>query len=213
LEDGDLARLLLVRHGVTDYNSSRKFLGFTNADLSTEGLRQVEKLRDRLTKEKIDAIYSSDLKRAISSAEVISSGHKTEIIRCPELREINYGVTECLTFEEIKKQYPELAEAIHNFSPNLSFPGGESLQELIARTLKFLNRLNLQAPEQKILIVAHGGPMRTLLCDLLGVGQSYWRTFRLDNASLSIIDTYPERAILSLLNDTSHLNEPPSQGE
>ena len=206
-------RLFLVRHGVTDYNSAHKFLGHTDVDLSEEGFQQVEKLRDRLAEEKIDAIYSSDLKRAMSSAEVISTGRGIEIISCSELREINYGACESLTYGEIKKQYPELGKAIDKLSHDLCFPGGESLQGFIERTLKFKDRLNQQVPERKILIVAHGGPMRTLLCDLLGVGQSHWRTFRLDNASLSIVDTYPQRAILSLLNDTSHLNEGPSLGQ
>ena len=208
-----MARLLLVRHGVTDHNSAHKFLGHTDVELSPEGFRQVEKLRDRLAKEKIDAIYSSDLKRAFSTAEVISSEHQKEIVSCSELREINYGETESLTFGEIKARFPELAEAISKFSPDLSFPGGETLQGFIERTLRFLDRLNQHPHDHSILIVAHGGPMRTLLCQLLGVGQNYWRTFRLDNASLSIVDTYPQRAILSLLNDTSHLNEPPSRGE
>jgi len=208
-----LARLFLVRHGITDHNSSHKFLGHTDVELSDEGFRQVEKLRDRMVKEKFDVIYSSDLKRARSTAEVISAGHNTEIISCSELREINYGETESLTYGEIKQRYPELAEAISNLSPELSFPGGESLQGFITRTLKFLDRLEERSPEQRILIVAHGGPMRTLLCDLLGVGQNYWRTFRLDNASLSIVDTYPQRTILSLLNDTSHLKTGPSQEE
>ncbi len=208
-----MARLFLVRHGITDHNSSHKFLGHTDVELSDEGFRQVEKLRDRMVKEKFDVIYSSDLKRARSTAEVISAGHNTEIISCSELREINYGETESLTYGEIKQRYPELAEAISNLSPELSFPGGESLQGFITRTLKFLDRLEERSPEQRILIVAHGGPMRTLLCDLLGVGQNYWRTFRLDNASLSIVDTYPQRTILSLLNDTSHLKTGPSQEE
>jgi broad specificity phosphatase PhoE len=208
-----LARLLLVRHGVTDHNTSGKFLGHTDADMSAEGYRQVEKLRDRLATEQFDAVYSSDLKRTRITAEIISSCHSNEIITCPELREINYGETESLTFGEIKKQFPELAEAIHNFSPDMNFPGGESLQDFIARTLKFLDRLDLKASQPKILIISHGGPMRTLICELLGVGQGFWRTFRLDNASLTIIDTYPERAILSLLNDTSHLNEGPSRGQ
>lgn len=208
-----MARIFLVRHGVTDHNNAHKFLGHTDVDLSAEGFRQVEKLRDRLAKEKLDAIYSSDLKRAMSSAGVISAGHEAEIISCPELREINYGACESLTFEEIKKQYPELSELINKLSPELAFPAGESWQGFIERTLKFRDRLGKHAPEQKILIVSHGGAIRTLLCDLLGVDQSHWRTFRLDNASLSIVDTYPQRVILSLLNDTSHLNEPPSQGE
>ena len=208
-----MARLFLVRHGITDHNSTHKFLGHTDVELSEEGFRQVEKLRDRMVKEKFDVVYSSDLKRARATAEVISAGHGAEIINCSELREINYGETESLTYGEIKQKYPELAEAINQLSPELSFPGGESLQGFITRTLKFMDRLNQHAPQQRILIVAHGGPMRTLLCELLGVGQNYWRTFRLDNASLSIVDTYPQRAILSLLNDTSHLKEGPSQEE
>lgn len=208
-----MARLLLVRHGVTDHNSAHKFLGHTDVELSAEGFQQVEKLRDRLAKEKIDAIYSSDLKRAFSTAEAIASAHSKEIISCSELREINYGETESLTFGEIQKQFPDLSKAIRDFSPDLSFPGGETLQGFIERTLKFLDRINQHSQGQNILIVAHGGPMRTLLCQLLGVGQNYWRTFRLDNASLSIVDTYPPRSILSLLNDTSHLNQPPSRGE
>jgi len=208
-----LARLFLVRHGVTDHNSTHKFLGHTDVELSEEGFRQVEKLRDRMAKEHFDVVYSSDLKRARSTAEVISAGHGTEIIDCSELREINYGDTESLTYGEIRQKYPELAEAINNLSPELSFPGGESLAGFIERTVKFLDRLKKPTPHEKILIVAHGGPMRTLLCELLGVGQTYWRTFRLDNASLSIVDTYPQRAILSLLNDTSHLKEGPSQEE
>lgn len=208
-----MARLILVRHGVTDHNSAHKFLGHTDVELSAEGFRQVEKLRNRLAKEKIDAIYSSDLKRAMSSAEVVAAGHDAEIVTCPELREINYGDCESLTFGEIKERYPELSELINKLSPDLSFPGGESWSGFIARTLKFMERLKQHKPEQRIMIVAHGGPMRTLLCELLGISQSHWRTFRLDNASLSTVDTYPQRAILSLLNDTSHLNEGPSLGE
>ena len=208
-----MARLFLVRHGVTDQNTTHKFLGQTDAELSEEGFRQVQKLRDRMVKEKFDVVYSSDLKRAMATAEVISKGHNAAIISCPELREINYGETECLTYGEIKQKYPNLAEAINTLSPELSFPGGESLQGFIERTLKFMDRLNQHASQKKILIVSHGGPMRTLLCDLLGVSQSHWRTFRLDNASLSIVDTYSERAILSLLNDTSHLKEGPSEEE
>lgn len=208
-----MARLLLVRHGVTAHNSAHKFLGHTDVELSEEGFRQVEKLRDRLAKEKFDVVYSSDLKRAMSSAQVVCTGHAAEIVPCPELREINYGECESLTYGEIGKRYPALGEAISKLSPDLSFPGGESLAGFIERTIKFLDRLKGHPSNHRVLIVSHGGAMRTLLCELLGVGQSCWRTFRLDNASLSVVDTYPQRAILSLLNDTSHLHEGPSLGE
>jgi len=202
-----LSRLLLVRHGVTEHNSNRRFAGYSDVELNAAGYKQVEMLRERLANEKIAAVYCSDLKRAIVTAEVVSSGHEVDIVTCPELREINYGDIEGLTFEEIGRHYPELAESITNFSLKLSFPGGESFKEFIERSIKFLERLKKHAEEQTILVVSHGGVLKVLVCDLLGIDQGHWPQIRFDNASLSIIETYPRRVILSLLNDTSHLKE------
>ena len=202
-----MPRLLLVRHGITEFNSTRRFAGHSDVEMSPDGYRQVEKLRDRLANEKIDAVYSSDLKRALVTAEVISPGRKMEIVTCPELREVNYGQAEGLTFPEIGRRYPELAELITNFNLRLEFPGGESFAGFIARTIKFLNRLEKHEPSETILIVSHSGPLRTLVCHLLGIDQDHWRQIRLDNASLSIVETYPQRVIISLLNDISHLRD------
>ncbi len=202
-----MSRLLLVRHGTTEFNSTRRFDGYSDIEMNATGYRQVERLRDRLASEKIDAVYSSDLKRALVTAEVISSDHKVDIITCPELREINYGNIEGLTFGEISRLYPEVAESITNFSPKLKFPGGESFEEFIGRTSKFLNNLEKHAPSQTILIVSHSGPLRTLVCHLLGIDQGHWWQIRIDNASLSIAETYPRGAIIRLLNDISHLKE------
>ena len=202
-----MSKLLLVRHGITEHNSSHRFCGHSDVDLSPDGFKQVEKLRDRLANEKIDAIYSSDLKRAVSTAEAFSSGHNVKPVTNPELREIYYGDLEGLTFEEIKSKYPEVAESITNFNLSLSFPGGESFSEFTDRTLRFLEKLNEHTQEETVLIASHGGPLTTLVCELLGIGQSHWRAFHIDNASLSIIHTYPNRGLLTLFNDTSHLKE------
>jgi len=202
-----LSRLLLVRHGITEFNSTRRFAGHSDVEMSTDGYRQVEKLRDRLANEKIDAVYSSDLKRALVTAEVISARCNVDIVPCPELREVNYGQAEGLTFPEIKSYYPEVAELITNFNLRLEFPDGESFAGFIARTIKFLDRLAKHEPSETILIVSHSGPLRTLVCHLLGIDQDHWRQIRLDNASLSIVETYPQRVIISLLNDISHLRD------
>ncbi len=202
-----MSRLLLVRHGITEYNSTRRFAGYSDVELSAVGYKQVEKLHDRLAKEKIDAVYCSDLKRAMVTAEVISSGREVEIVNCPELREINYGSCEGLTFQEISRLYPEVAESITNFSLELKFPGGENFEEFIARTVKFLDRLNEHKAEQTILIVSHSGPLRVLVCSLLSIDQRHWRQIRCDNASLSIVETYSQRAIINLLNGTYHLKD------
>jgi len=173
--------------------------------MSTAGYSQVERLRDRLADEKIDAVYSSDLRRALVTAEVISSRHKVDIVTCSELREMNYGSAEGLTFQEIGRLYPEVAELCINFSLRLEFPDGENFEGFIERTIKFLDKLNKHAPSETILIVSHSGPLKVLVCYLLGIDQSHWWQIRLDNASLSIVETYPRGAIISLLNDTSHL--------
>ena len=123
-----MSRLLLVRHGITEFNSTRRFCGYTDIELSADGCQQVEKLRDRLASEKIDAVYSSDLKRAMATAEGITVGRNVDIIPCPELREVNYGDCEGLSFKEISERYPEVAEKCINFTLQLEFPGGESFE-------------------------------------------------------------------------------------
>lgn len=202
-----MARLLLVRHGITEFNSTRRFAGYSDVEMSAVGLRQVEKLRDRLAGEKIDVVYSSDLKRAMVTAEVICSGRQVDIVACPELREVNYGEVEGLTYPEIRQHYPEVAELVANFNLRLNFPGGESFKEFIERVSKFADRLNRHAPSETVLVVSHSGPLRTLVCALMGIDHTCWWQLRFDNASLSIVDTYPRGAILSLLNETSHLKD------
>ncbi len=202
-----MSKLFLVRHGITEFNSTRRFAGYSDVELNADGYRQVERLRERLANEKIDAVYSSDLKRALVTAEIISPEHKTDIVTCPELREMNYGQAEGLTFQEISSRYPELGKLISNFNLGLEFPGGESFKGFIARTVEFLDRLEKHEPSETILIVSHSGPLRTLVCHLLGIDQDHWWQIRFDNASLSIVDTYPRGAIISLLNDASHLRD------
>ena len=144
-----------MRHGITDHNSNRRFAGATDVELSDDGYRQVERLRDRLANEKIDAIYSSDLKRAVVTAEVIASGRDVEIITCPELRECDYGDAEGLTMKEIGQQFPEIAQAMSENSLEIDFPGGEHFKSFIVRSGKFADRLNENVMEQTILVPKH----------------------------------------------------------
>jgi alpha-ribazole phosphatase len=200
-----LSRLLLVRHGNTKLNNAKRFWGKTDVELSTDGIMQAEKLRDRLAMEKIDAAYSSTLSRTRLTAEIITSRHKLDVTTRAELSEINFGYLEGLTFEEVGKLHPEMADILSKWSKRPKFPGGESLDELESRVQKFLKQLPKHKPEETILIVAHAGTLRLMICNLLGIGLEHWRHVQVDLASLSIIETYPQGAVLSLLNDVSHL--------
>ncbi len=127
------------------------------------------------------------------------------MVICPELREMNFGELEGLNFSEISQRYPEVTKLWIQRSPRLKCPGGESLKEFNRRVSQFLPRLEKHAPEETILIVAHSGSLRSLVCYLMGIRPERRWQFRLDLASLTIMDTYPLGAILSLSNDVSHL--------
>ena len=202
-----MSKLFLVRHGSTDYNSGRRFLGYSDIELNTTGYRQVERLRDRLANEKIDAIYSSDLKRTLATAEVISSGRDVDIVACPELREVNYGICEGLTFQEIGSRHPDVAAKCVNFTLELAFPEGECFEEFIERTCGFLGKLDKHGQSETVLIVSHNGPLKVLICRFLGIDMEHWWQISIDTASLSIVDTSLRGARISCLNDTCHLKE------
>ena len=194
-----------MRHGNTKLNSAQRFWGQTDVELSEEGRRQAERICDRLAAEKIDAIYSSNLSRAIVTAETIASRHGLEVTTCAEVAEVNFGDLEGLTFDEISKLHPEQARHMADRSLPIEFPGGESISEFNERVKKFLLTLEKHAPEETVLIVSHAGVLRLMICNLLGIGLQHWRQMRLELGSVSMVDTYPWGAILSLLNDTSHL--------
>jgi alpha-ribazole phosphatase len=200
-----LSRLLLVRHGDTKLDNATRFWGQTDVELSAGGLRQAEQLRDRLATYKIDIIYASKLSRARVTAEIIASRHSLNITTRTELTEIDFGLVEGLTYDEINRLHPELAEVLNKWNPRPRFPDGESLDDLDRRVQKFLRQLKNHQTEETVLIVAHAGTLRLMICDLLGLGLEHWRHMQVDLASLSIVETYPQGAILRLLNDVSHL--------
>jgi alpha-ribazole phosphatase len=200
-----MSRLFLVRHGNTKQDNASRFWGKTDVDLSAEGIGQAEQLRDRLAAQNIDAIYASQLSRARDTAEIIASRHSCDITTRAELNEIDFGRIEGMSFEEINRLHPYLAEVLSNWNPHPQFPDGESIDELEDRVRTFLKQLIKHGPEETILIVAHAGTLRLMICTLLGIGVEHWRHMRIDLASLNIVETYPQGAILSLLNDVSHL--------
>lgn len=200
-----MTRILMVRHGDTELDSTTRYWGKSDVKLSPQGFRQAERLSKRLAGEKLDVIYSSDLLRARATAQIISSRHAVPVTDCPELREVNFGELEGLTFAEISGRYPKVASLWLQRSSGLEYPGGESRNGFIQRVGGFLGRLGKHAPEDIILVVAHSGVIRTLICQLLKVKIEFRWQLRCDLASLSAVETYAGGAVLTLLNDVSHL--------
>jgi len=199
-----MARLLLVRHGKTEGESNR-YYGHTSIGLSQEGVKQVEMLRDRFAFQNLNMIYSSDLKRAFDTAEIIAAAHKLKVIPRSDLRELDVGELAGMTFEEMKERYHGTVKLLSGQDPDISAPGGESLRQMSVRIKRFVAEVQEQPLERMLLVVAHGGSLKVLLCLFLGVSLEHWWQFRLDPASLTVVETYSEGSVLCLLNDTSHL--------
>lgn len=203
-----MTKLLLVRHGQVSIDNRGRYWGHTDIPLSAEGRMQAGRLRDRLSKERIAAVYSSDLARALDTAAIIVSNHRVPVSRCLELREINFGEYEGLTFDEIKRRYPEAENSWRETRPGAGFPGGEGLSDLTRRVDRFLERLSIHVPQETVLVVAHGGPLRMLICRMVGLDPSRWWQVRIDPASLSILESYTEGTAICQLNDKCHLEYP-----
>lgn len=200
-----MSRLLLVRHGDTEFNSGRRFMGYSDIEMSPAGTQQIERLRDYLHDENIRAVYASDLKRTLATARILATGRNLDIIPCPELKELNYGLCEGMTFGEIGREYPVVAEQCTHFSVDLEFPDGENFRGFARRTLGFLKKLETVPPRDTVLVISHNGPLKVLVCHFLGLAMKHWWQLSIDVASLSIIETYPRGAVLTRLNDTSYL--------
>ncbi|MES0329378.1 MAG: histidine phosphatase family protein [Dehalococcoidales bacterium] len=196
---------MLVRHGQTD--GSDRYYGRTDNDLNAAGREQAEGLRRRLASEKINAVYTSTLKRAIATAEAIATGRGLEITCCSELDEVDFGKLEGMTYEEICRQYPTVAASWTDWSAQLEFPGGESASLFGQRVVRFLERLKSHNDDETILVVGHGGPLRLLLCRLLGLGIKHCNQFTFGLASISVVNRYSQGAILSQLSDVCHLGK------
>lgn len=200
-----MSRLILVRHGNTLLDSGLKYWGSTDVELSPGGIEQAEKLRDRLAKEKIDAVYSSDLKRAYATASIIASKQQLEVNTCTELREIDFGNLEGSTYSELRQLFPEVRQLVLGEKPELRFPGGESFLEFNQRIARFTDKLGKYSPEETLLIVSHGGTLRMIMYQLSGKATDHWLQIPLELASLSILELTAHGIIARLLNDVSHL--------
>lgn len=199
--------IYLVRHGQTIWNETMKYQGHTDIPLSKKGKDQASALSRWLAREKIKAVYASDLKRAYETAKIIAAPHNLDVEMLLALRELNFGVWEGMTSNEIEAAYPELIKQWWDTPLNTQIPDGETIAELAERSTCAVHEVVEKHPEQKVVVVTHGGAIRGIIGKVLDIDLNYYWKLRLDNASLSIIEfIQPKRGILNLFNDCCHLN-------
>lgn len=198
--------IYLSRHGETIWNRSKRIQGQTDIPLTDRGRRQAEALAERLASIPLQRIYTSDLSRARETTEIIASRQRqpVPVLPLPELRECDYGLWGGLTYEEIRERFPVDWQAWVRGGRIASPTGGEDFVALGRRAGSVFDRAVREGED--ILISAHRGPIRAIICHALGLEQTLRSRFFVTNCSLSALECYPEhRPRLVLLNDTSHL--------
>ncbi|HEY48675.1 MAG TPA: histidine phosphatase family protein [Dehalococcoidia bacterium] len=209
-------RLILIRHGETDWNKQGRVQGLSDLELNETGRRQSESLAQALGDEKVEALYTSPLKRARDTAYAIGRLHPVEVVTIDGLRELDVGEVDGLTYEEMVCYYGDFFERWMKDCTSVCPPGGSSMPELQERAwaaIQDILRRHQQRGksegdgEEVVIAVAHFFPILSILCKALGLELSECRRMKLELASITTLDFNPERTVLVSLNDTCHLKE------
>jgi len=203
-----MAEIILARHGETEWNVEEVFRGRIDVELNQTGIKQAELLAEYLSGIKIDAVYSSPLKRALKTAELIAGYHKLRVEITPGLTDFDYGGWQGLSHKEVKDRYKELYNE-WNKNPHLvKMPGGESLNGVRERALGVMHEV-LAKHNSTVVLVSHRVVNKVLICALLGLDDSHFWNIRQDNCGITTFACEKGRFILTKHNDTSYLSPLP----
>jgi probable phosphoglycerate mutase len=201
--------ILLIRHGETAWNAVRRLQGHIDIDLNPEGQRQAAAVARALASEKLDAIISSDLKRALQTAEAIAAHHRVPLHVDPDLRERGYGAFEGLLYTEIAERYPEDFAAWQARHVESVMPHGErkaeSFREFYERSIAALASWAEKHPGRAIAVVAHGGVLECAYRAATGMSLDSPRDFQVKNASINRFTFEHGKLLLSQWGEVAHL--------
>jgi phosphoserine phosphatase len=179
--------ILLARHGQSDWNATCRWQGHADRPLTERGRAQASALAERLAHIDLDAVYSSDLRRAADTARVVAEAQGLGLVQLPELREVDVGSWSGLTRDEAEERFPD------GFSRwREGFPGwedGEDYDEMAQRVIGAVVQIALAHEDGRALVVSHGGPIRAIHAAALGLDVHEYRRLRPvePNARLSAV--------------------------
>ena len=205
-------RIILVRHGETEWNRQRRVQGLGNLELNETGRKQSEALGRALRNEKVNAIYTSPLRRARETACAISRFHNIDLEILDGLKELDVGEVDGMTYEDMKIHHSEFFTRWMTDFTSVRLPGGGYLPELRDQCCTAIQ--GIVKKEQKVenddrvaVVVTHFFPIMCIICNSVGLDLSHCRRLRVDLASISVLDFNAYSTVLVSLNDTCHLRE------
>lgn len=203
-----MMKLLLIRHGQTDWNLLGKYQGQTDIALSGEGIRQADLLAQNFPVDTLDIIYTSDLQRAFMTAERLAEKFSAPLYADKALRELNFGAWEGLTYQEIAERWPQEVKNLFGAPEKLQIPEGETFLMLQRRAMNKIHEIRAENEGKNVAVVAHGAISKAILTALLHIPLHYVWTLRQDNTAVNILRFDDEFVSVELLNGISHLDRP-----
>lgn len=201
-----MTEIIIIRHGETEWNKTGRFQGHSDVPLSGEGRMQAEVLGRNLALNRVDAIYASDLTRAMETAAPLAARFGLSIIPDPLLRELNFGAWEGRTFSDVNAEDPDAMKRFYNDPERVDIPNSEPFPNFQRRVAGRVREIVVQQRGKRVVIVSHGASIRILLADILGMPiRSIWHVSQLNTAVNKIRFEDDGFAVVTLMNDTSHL--------
>lgn len=201
-----MARFILARHGETKWNVDKVFRGRSEVPLDDIGVRQAELLGKYLSDSKLDAIYSSPVKRALDTANIVAGYQRIRTRIADGLTDLDFGEWQSLSEQVVRQRYPTLLDEWHNSPHKIKMPGGESLEDVRRRAVEVVSNI-LPEYHGNVLLVSHRVVIKVLVCSLLGLDNSHFWNIGQDVGGITVFNYVNERFVLTKHNDTSHLRE------
>ena len=201
-----MTEIIIIRHGETEWNKTGRFQGHSDVPLSAEGRTQAAALGKNLAVDHVDMIYASDLTRAMETAAPLAQRFGLEVISDPQLRELNFGAWEGRNFNDVNAENPNAMKNFYTDPEQADIPESEPFPEFQRRIAGRVREIVAQKRGKRIVIVSHGASIRILLADLLSMPiRSIWHLSQLNTAVNKIRFEDDGFAVVTLMNDTSHL--------
>ncbi len=197
-------RLILLRHGDIGEPYHGRYIGSTDLPLTEMGRQQAEDLAELIRRENPGRCFCSPLRRCRETADVLSRAAGLNFETDPDLREIDFGQWEGMSFDEILAAFPEHVRRWNTFDL-FTFPGGETVESFLARMRRAARRM-AEDPADTVLACTHGGVIRNLICYFLGMQPRQYLLFAVKPASLTTIELFEGNGILTGLNETDRRN-------
>lgn len=202
-----MSRIILIRHGETEWNARGIYQGQLNSPLTAEGRQQAVALAERLRDTPIDALYSSDLGRTQETAAPLVAASGLELRIDPRLRERHYGIFQGLDKKGVAKLHPDAYAGHHSGDPDFQIPDGESTRQFHERITQCLEDLAAHHKNEQIAVVTHGGTIGLAVKYVLGIDLDAERRFLMANTSYNLLVRDDSGWMLHTLGDISHLED------